>query len=116
MKAQTLTVDGTIEPEKLVSFLRKNFRKHAEIIAPKGAEKKEEKKEKVIIKEEIVKKEIEKSSAEHSSVVKTVESYNKEEIKVVEVKPKEGNNPYFIHYVYAPQLFSDENPNACTIS
>ncbi|XWS74696.1 hypothetical protein CRYUN_Cryun01aG0020100 [Craigia yunnanensis] len=33
----------------------------------------------------------------------------------VEVKSKEGNTPYFIHYVYAPSLFSDENPNACSI-
>jgi hypothetical protein len=38
-----------------------------------------------------------------------------EEIKIVEVKTKEGKDPYFIHYVYAPQLFSDENPNACSV-
>ncbi|PON87511.1 Heavy metal-associated domain containing protein [Trema orientale] len=107
IKAQILTVDGTIEADKLVSFLRRKVHKHAEIIAPKGT--KEEKK--VEVKEEKIK---EKDEITSGSVKKTVEI--KDEVKVVEVKTKEGKSPYFIHYVYAPQLFSDENPNACTIS
>ncbi|KAG6434516.1 hypothetical protein SASPL_106153 [Salvia splendens] len=37
------------------------------------------------------------------------------EVEKVEVKAKDGGAPYFIHYVHAPQLFSDENPNACAI-
>ncbi|PON56704.1 Heavy metal-associated domain containing protein [Parasponia andersonii] len=89
MKAQILTVDGTIEADKLVSFLRRKVHKHAEIIK-------------------------EKDEITSGSVKKTVEI--KDEVKVVEIKTKEGKSPYFIHYVYAPQLFSDENPNACTIS
>ena len=32
-----------------------------------------------------------------------------------EIKIKDNNVPYIIHYVYAPQLFSDENPNSCSI-
>ena len=109
LKAQTVTVDGTIKADKLVSLLRKKVHKHAEIIASKGGEKiKEEKK--VQIKEEKVK---EKEEIVSESGKKIVEI--KEEVKVVEVKSKEGSAPYFIHYVYAPQLFSDENPNACTI-
>lgn len=112
MKAQTLTVDGTIEPEKLVSFLRKKVHKHAEIVPSKVPEKKEEKKEIIKIKEDI-KKETDIVIGGKSTVDQI---FAKEEIKLVEVKYKEGNSPYFIHYVYAPQLFSDENPNACTIS
>ncbi|RXI06652.1 hypothetical protein DVH24_025788 [Malus domestica] len=45
MKAQTLTVEGTIEPEKLISYLRKKVHKHAELV-PSKPQKKEETKEK----------------------------------------------------------------------
>ncbi|BFG21349.1 hypothetical protein CerSpe_076230 [Prunus speciosa] len=169
MKAQTLTVEGTIEPEKLVSYLRKKVHKHAEIVPPKpekkeetkekekgaskpeakkeetkekekGASKPEEKKEETKEKEKGAskpaekkeetkeekgiskpaekqeeKKEKEKDSGEKSSepITRVVEA--REDMKVVEVKTKESNTPYFIHYVYAPQTFSDENPNACYI-
>ncbi|MBA0852049.1 hypothetical protein Goshw_000484 [Gossypium schwendimanii] len=103
MKAQTLTVEGIMEPEKLLSYIKRKVHKHAEMISSKTMEAKEEK-----AKEE--KKEIVKVEAK------------KEEVKVVSessenkiVKSTDANAPYFIHYVYAPQLFSDENPNACTI-
>lgn len=83
-KAQTVTVQGTIESEKLLSYFRTKVHKHAEIITSKPEVKKEEKKETI-------------------------------EIKSTEVKTKETVTPYFIHYVYAPQIFSDENPNACIV-
>ncbi|PRQ56796.1 putative heavy metal-associated domain, HMA [Rosa chinensis] len=118
MKAQTLAVEGTIDPEKLISYLRKKVHKHAEIIPPKQ-EKKDETKQKEKSsskppekKEE--KKEKEKESGKSTEIDTKVVDV-KEEIKVVEVKTKEGSAPYFIHYVYAPQIFSDENPNACSI-
>lgn len=113
MKSQILTVDGTIEPEKLTSFLRGKVHKHAEIVADKKEEKKVQ-----IIKEEIKKekKKLAVSDEGKSSDSSTKNVEVKEEIKAVEVKAKEGNAPYFIHFVYAPQLFSDENPNACSIS
>ncbi|KAL6129222.1 hypothetical protein ACLB2K_072575 [Fragaria x ananassa] len=116
MKAQTLAVEGTIDPEKLVSYLRKKVHKHAEIIPPKQ-EKKDETKEKEKSSSKPPEKKDEKKEKESGKsteiVTKVVEA--KEEIKVVEVKTKEGGAPYFIHYVYAPQIFSDENPNACSI-
>ncbi|KAK6120743.1 hypothetical protein DH2020_045516 [Rehmannia glutinosa] len=100
IKAQTITVEGVIEPEKLVAYMRKRVHKYAEIVPEKKKEeKKEEKKETVKV-------------AEGKSGDKVVEF---KEVKKVEVKTKEGEAPYFIHYVYAPQLFSDENPNACSI-
>lgn len=115
IKAQTMTVQGTIEPEKLLSYVRRKVHKQAELIPPKP-EKKEEKKE----EKKGEKKEEEKKVTIEKEKVKVVETKGKETVefteekKVVEVKSKEGN-PYFIHYVYAPQLFSDENPNSCSV-
>lgn len=149
MKSQILTVDGTIEPEKLVSFLQRKVNKHAEIITPKKEEKKEqiikeEKKDQIIKgekKEQINKEEKkgqiikeekkgqinkEEKKVEKGQLVVSGELGKSSDLNIIEVKEekriveaattKEGNAPYFIHYVYAPQLFSDENPNACTIS
>lgn len=130
MKAQTLTVDGTIEPEKLIKLLRKKVHKQAEIIASKP-DKKDEKKEKDKGNKDEEKKDKEqqgksstgseskdkdqqRKSSTSSESTKIVD-IDKEGIKVVEVKAKDSNAPYFVHYVYAPQLFSDENPNACCI-
>ncbi|PIA39903.1 hypothetical protein AQUCO_02600391v1 [Aquilegia coerulea] len=102
LKAQTLVIEGTVEPPKLVKYIHKRVRKHAEIVVKKPDEKKPvEKKE--IVKEVDVK------------IVETSKITDKGEEKKIEVKFKETTNPYFIHYVYAPQLFSDENPNACSI-
>ncbi|KAF5732808.1 putative Metal ion binding protein [Tripterygium wilfordii] len=104
MKAQTLTVKGTIESDKLVAFMRKKVHKHVELVT----EKKEEKKD----KSSTEKPRIEAKSGEKNEITE----YFKEEKKVeAAVITKEGATPYFIHYVYAPQLFSDENPNACII-
>lgn len=79
--------------------MRKKVHKHAEIITSKK-EKKDGKKETI---------EAELKSTETTKLVEF-----QEEIKV-EAKVKDGNVPYFVHYVYAPQMFSDENPNACSV-
>uniref|UniRef100_F6I1G8 HMA domain-containing protein n=1 Tax=Vitis vinifera TaxID=29760 RepID=F6I1G8_VITVI len=50
MKAQKLTVEGTVESDKLIGYIRKKVHKHAEIIAPKP-EKEEEKKEDVKVEQ-----------------------------------------------------------------
>ncbi|XP_057800304.1 heavy metal-associated isoprenylated plant protein 4-like [Salvia miltiorrhiza] len=97
VKAQTITVEGVIEAEKLRAYMKKKVHKYAEIVQEK--KKEEEKKEKVV-----------KVVEEKTSVIKEFK-----EVEKVEVKIKEGGTPYFIHYVHAPQLFSDENPNACSI-
>ena len=106
MKAQTLTVDGTIEPDNLLSYLRRKVHKLAEIISSKITSKPEKKEEK---KEKGEGKPTEDKATESTKIIEV-----KEEMKVVEVR-QEGNAPYFIHYVYAPQTFSDENPNACSV-
>ncbi|XP_055808055.1 heavy metal-associated isoprenylated plant protein 4 isoform X2 [Solanum dulcamara] len=97
-KAQTITVETILEAEKVVTYVTKTFGKHVEIVKKKEEEKKEVKKEKVTI--------------EVKDTEKIVEF---KEVKKVEAKTKEGEIPYFVHYVYAPQWFSDENPNACYV-
>ncbi|GKU92272.1 hypothetical protein SLEP1_g6021 [Rubroshorea leprosula] len=110
MEAEILTIKGTIEPEKLLTYIRKKVNKHAEIIDSKTVKKKEKEKEEEEEKKE--KKEEEKVEEIFTEKIKIIEI--EEEVKV-EVKGKEGEAPYFIHYVYAPQYFSDENPNACIV-
>lgn len=96
IKAQTITIEGVIEEEKLQNYMREKVHKNSEIIINK--EKKEEKGK--LIEAKVPEKVVE---------IKQVD-------KVDAFKIKEGDNiPYFVHYVYAPQLFSDENPNACSI-
>ncbi|XP_002526528.2 heavy metal-associated isoprenylated plant protein 4 [Ricinus communis] len=107
MKTQTLLVQGIIESDKLLAYIRKKVHKNAEIITSKP-EKMEEKKE---VKEAEIK---EKQQVEAISINSTKLVEFKTEKKVA-AQTTEGNAPYFIHYVYAPQLFSDENPNACII-
>ncbi|CAI9103368.1 OLC1v1001833C1 [Oldenlandia corymbosa var. corymbosa] len=98
IKAQTVTIEGVVEQEKIITYMRTRIRKFAEVIPPKEKkeEKKEDKKEKVEVK-----------------VTEKIVEFK--EVEKVGVKNKDGDNLYFVHYVYAPQLFSDENPNACSI-
>lgn len=118
-KAQTLTVVGTIESAKLLTYIKKKVHKHAEIISSKTEEEKKKDEEEKKKKEEEKKKEDEKKKKEEVKVevTKTITQVVefKEKVKVEGQIDKDGNIPYFVHYVYAPQLFSDENPNACRI-
>lgn len=123
-KAQTITIEGSVEPEKLLTFMQERVHKHAEIIPPKQ-EKKEEKKEekKKLEKEEDEDKKKKENQVEKKDKLYTVQVKKAETRRVVEFKEEakvegktpEGNVPYFVHYVYAPQTFSEENPNACSI-
>ncbi|KAE9463021.1 hypothetical protein C3L33_05073, partial [Rhododendron williamsianum] len=123
-KAQTITIEGSVEPEKLLTFMQERVHKHAEIIPPKQ-EKKEEKKEekKKLEKEENEDKKKKENQVEKKDKLYTVQVKKAETRRVVEFKEEakvegktpEGNVPYFVHYVYAPQTFSEENPNACSI-
>ncbi|KAG2381025.1 Heavy metal-associated isoprenylated plant protein [Vigna angularis] len=118
---ENVTVEGIIEVEKLKSFLRKRVHKNVEIVSIKEV-KKEEKKGKEKDHGESTKKKdgednsIKKSGestkekgGESTKIIETREGHPKEDVKV------KDNVPYIIHYVYAPQLFSDENPNSCYI-
>ncbi|CAI0446501.1 unnamed protein product [Linum tenue] len=93
LKSSQVTVKGVLEAEKLVEYVHKRTGKHA-----------------LIVKQEPEKKE-ESKGAEAPAAG--------EETKVVEVKRDE----YIYYpprsamelYAYPPQIFSDENPNACAV-
>ncbi|XP_054784990.1 heavy metal-associated isoprenylated plant protein 4 [Prosopis cineraria] len=169
-EAQTVTTEGSIEPEKLLRFLKTKVHKKAEIISSKEQKKVEDKekgkqdgkspesstKEKGKAGESTKEKREGKSGTESKEKEKEEkkkdgESEKKDKEKEKEEKKKDGesekdkgkeknkesgesttqiiqiqedttvdivakhNVPYIIHYVYAPQLFSDENPNACCV-
>ncbi|KAI5383816.1 heavy metal-associated isoprenylated plant protein 7 [Lathyrus oleraceus] len=136
LKNSLVTVKGVFESEKLVEYVYKRTGKQA-VIVKQEAEKKEEAKE---TKEEEKKTEEkdknEKGGGEGEEKKEAGEGDEKsdggggggggaaEETTVVEVKKNEYyyNPPRygmeFYAYpgpVYPPQIFSDENPNACSV-
>ncbi|CAI0446503.1 unnamed protein product [Linum tenue] len=101
LKSSQVTVKGVLEAEKLVEYVHKRTGKHA-----------------LIVKQEPEKKEESKGGDEGGKESKE-EKKGDEETKVVEVKRDE----YIYYpprsamelYAYPPQIFSDENPNACAV-
>ncbi|XP_042509945.1 heavy metal-associated isoprenylated plant protein 4 isoform X2 [Macadamia integrifolia] len=114
IKSQTVKVDGTIDPPTVIKFIHKNLHKHAEIISTKEEVKEQKKVKENESTKETKKQEKEKLKEVDIKFIEATGSKDKEE-KNVEVKVQEEYVPYVIHCNYAPQLFSDENPNACTI-
>ncbi|KAL4585349.1 hypothetical protein LXL04_009967 [Taraxacum kok-saghyz] len=102
---EQVVVTGVLEPEKFVNDVYKRTRKQASIVV-KAEEKKEEEK-----KEEEKKKEEEGETKKEETVeIKNEEETNTETKKMEYWPPK-----YYMEYSHAPQLFSDENPNACSV-
>ncbi|GAV59851.1 HMA domain-containing protein [Cephalotus follicularis] len=93
-------VKGVVDPAKLVGDVYKKTKKQASIVQDEGKKKEEEK------KEEQVKKEEENEG-----------NKGDEEKKMSDIKRSEyWPSKYFSDYAYAyPQIFSDENPNACIV-
>ncbi|XP_054776473.1 heavy metal-associated isoprenylated plant protein 7-like isoform X2 [Prosopis cineraria] len=96
-----VVVKGAVEPSKLVEYVCKRTGKQASIV--KDEEKKEEDK-----KEDDNKKEDKKKEDEHE---KDDDNDETDIIKRMEYWPSK----YFTDYAYDPQIFSDENPNACSV-
>lgn len=90
-------VKGVVDPAKLVDHVYKRTKKQASIV--KDEEKKEEEQKEEEKKEE---KKVEETKEEED---------NKTEIKRSEYWPAKN----YIDYAYDPQIFSDENPNACSV-
>nr|GEV50078.1 heavy metal-associated isoprenylated plant protein 8-like [Tanacetum cinerariifolium] len=94
MKASTVTVKGTVNSKELIAFISKKAGRHAEVVVPK--------------KEKGQNQNQNQNDGEH----KDNEKKNKD---------KDGKNIGLSYpnvppdLVYAQQIFSDENPNACTI-
>uniref|UniRef100_A0A2P2KJ89 Copper-binding family protein n=3 Tax=Rhizophora mucronata TaxID=61149 RepID=A0A2P2KJ89_RHIMU len=95
-------VKGVVDPAKLVDDVYKKTRKQASILKEEG--KKEEEKNEEEKKEE---KEEEKKEAEKGG-----EEDGKSDVKRSEYWPPRYS---FEYYAYPPQIFSDENPNACSV-
>ncbi|KAJ8752568.1 hypothetical protein K2173_005457 [Erythroxylum novogranatense] len=130
LKSSQVTVKGVFDPSKLIEYVHKRTGKHAEIVKQepekkeedKGKESKEEKKG-----EEVDDKQKKGGGQEESQDKKEKESETEgkptEEIigenTVVELR----KNEYYYYpprygmelYAYPPQIFSDENPNACSV-
>ena len=140
LKSSQVTVKGVFDPPKLVDYVYKRTGKHALIVKQvpekkeeeKGKEEKPPKEEKkpeddVGGDKEAKKGEAAAKDGDAPAAVAVVVSEGEEETtKVVEVKKNEfySNNPPNYHIyaspryemnAYAPQMFSDENPNACSV-
>ncbi|XP_014500166.1 heavy metal-associated isoprenylated plant protein 7-like isoform X2 [Vigna radiata var. radiata] len=145
LKNSVVSVKGVYDPEKLVEYVYKRTGKHAVIVkleAEKKEEKKEEKVEEVEKKVEEVEKEKTGEGEENKEKKEEEEEEAKGETKAEEadnVVPEVKINEYFHNppsygmevyaypahpvypaypayfHAYPPQIFSDENPNACTV-
>ncbi|KAF3785463.1 Heavy metal-associated isoprenylated plant protein 26 [Nymphaea thermarum] len=110
LKNDQVIVKGVVDPEKLVEYIYRQTRKQATIVPPPPPPPEEEKKEEEAKKEE--KEEGEKKEGE--------EGKGEEELKS-EAKKSEywpywpPPRHYYAEQAYAPQIFSDENPNACSV-
>ena len=102
-----VVVKGIVDPTKLVDDVYKKTKKLASIVPE---EKKEEEKKEEGKKEE---KEGEKKEGEED---KGSEEEKKSDIKRSEYWPPKHYLEYYLEYTYPPpQMFSDENPNACFV-
>lgn len=95
-----VVVKGVVDPEKIVDHIYKRTGKQASIVPE---EKKEEEKKEEEKKEE---KEGEKKEKEQGKE----DDDKKIDIKLSEYWPSKYNS----EFAY-PQIFSDENPNACSV-
>ncbi|XP_042498345.1 heavy metal-associated isoprenylated plant protein 7-like [Macadamia integrifolia] len=134
LKSSQVTVKGVFDPPNLVEYVYKRTGKRA-VIVKQEPEKKEEKDEKKGEEKEKgggeggekkeEKKEEEKGEAKAAAeeVAGGGGGGGEEETKVVELKKNEllYYYPYYytpkyaMEHAYPPQIFSDENPNACSI-
>ncbi|XP_016900067.1 heavy metal-associated isoprenylated plant protein 7-like [Cucumis melo] len=134
LKASQVSVTGVFDPPKLVDYVYKRTGKHAVIVKTdpekkqKEAEAKETKEEKA--NEESGKEKKADDGGENKESNKEAEGGGGETKSAVEVTPEETivvelkKNEYYQHYpqryamemyAYPPQIFSDENPNACSV-
>ncbi|XP_011044104.1 PREDICTED: muscle M-line assembly protein unc-89-like [Populus euphratica] len=142
LKSSQVIVKGVFEPQQLVEYVYKRTGKHA-VIVKQEPEKKEEEKEKEKGKESKEEKKGEESDKQKKggggeqgegkdkkegggSEAKAVAApppppaeETTEETRVVELRKMDFYNYYsprsYEHYSPPPQIFSDENPNACSV-
>ncbi|PIA33826.1 hypothetical protein AQUCO_04000118v1 [Aquilegia coerulea] len=122
LKSSQVTVKGVFDPSKLVEYVYKRTGKHASIVKTEPEEKKEEEKGKEE-KEEKKGEEKEKTEGEGEKKEKkegeeegkTGEEENLNKVEFLRNEFYYYPPKYAMEYAYPPQIFSDENPNACSI-
>ncbi|XP_043706536.1 heavy metal-associated isoprenylated plant protein 7-like [Telopea speciosissima] len=124
LKNSQVTVKGVFDPPKLVEYVYKRTGKHAAIVKQEPEKKEEEKG-----KEEKEEKKGEEKDKGGDGGEKKEEGEGKaeagagageDETKVELIKNEfvyyyQYPTKYVPEYVYPPQIFSDENPNACSV-
>ncbi|KAI3733315.1 hypothetical protein L6452_12757 [Arctium lappa] len=94
MKKSHVIVKGSFDPKNLVAYISKKGGRHAEMVNVKNKQSK------------------------NDGEQREGDQHEKKEKEKEKEKEKDGKNAYPNvppELVYAPQLFSDENPNACSI-
>ncbi|GER44028.1 heavy metal transport/detoxification superfamily protein [Striga asiatica] len=138
LKSSQVKVKGIIEPEKLVGHVHKRTGKHVTVVKvepdkKEGEKAKEEgKEEKKDEKGKEAKKGADEPEKEKEELIPSSPAADSSEESKLEMKKHELNYYYpqqhnfypqryvqenyaYPHYAYPPQMFSDENPNACTV-
>ncbi|KAH7683227.1 Copper chaperone domain-containing protein [Dioscorea alata] len=131
LKSSQVTVKGVFDPQKLSEYVYKRTGKHTVIIKQDPAEKPTEANPKDEKKSDAADTKDTAEKKDDAAAAKAAEDKNKdesgaaaadaagEETKVVELKRNEFLYYYPRHYpvehAYPPQIFSDENPNACVV-
>ncbi|KAL2536298.1 Heavy metal transport/detoxification superfamily protein [Forsythia ovata] len=109
---ELVTVTGAMDMKELAEILKKRMKKEAEIVPPK----KEQEKKKTVAADS--------DKAESAGGGKKIEG-NEVQVQVGDLGPfmhrpgpmvdQYQYNPYAVGPYHAPQIFSDENPNACSV-
>lgn len=139
LKSSQVLVKGIIDPAKLVDYVYKRTGKHAFIVKSEPVEKKPDSDATVVVDEKSKSatasdgtKADDQKKAEEEKVKdggvdngddKEKDGGSSEDVAVSSGKVLELKKNEFYHYPryasefhsYAPQLFSDENPNACSV-
>ncbi|KAF6153743.1 hypothetical protein GIB67_000976 [Kingdonia uniflora] len=100
-----VVVKGVVDPTALVEAVSKKTKKQAVLVVPEEEKKEEEK------KEEGKKEEEKKDENEGQKKEGKAEDDKNFDIKKSMYWPPR----HYVEYAYPPQMFSDENPNACTV-
>ena len=132
LSTSKVTVTGTMDAEKLVDYVYRRTKKQARIVPQPKPEKEEESKEAEEAKPEEKKEEKTEKTEETEEAKQKGEGNDGGENKESKEDDKGSEIPiddetmkrmmyyyqpsYVIERIPPPQLFSDENPNACCIS
>ncbi|XP_058194971.1 heavy metal-associated isoprenylated plant protein 7-like isoform X2 [Rhododendron vialii] len=132
LKSSQVTVKGVFDPPDLVEYIHRRTGKHAAIVKQEPEKKEEEKGKEEKKADDGGDKKAEEAAKEKKegggdAVVAVAAEGGEEVVDVVELRKNEYYYNYPQHYqIYhpyelptyapaAPQMFSDENPNACAV-